>query len=63
MSRTLAKGLSALFSVMLLALCWGRLSHWLETNLQVDATVAFTTMLALLAVCAALTVRFVRERL
>ena len=63
MSRSLTNGVYTLLLVLLLVLFWGPLSHWLETAFHVDATIAFITTMATLAVTVALTVRFVRERL
>jgi hypothetical protein len=63
MSRSLANSLYALLLVILLVLFWGPLSRLLETTLRVEAMAAFVTTIALLAVGAALTVRFVRSRL
>jgi hypothetical protein len=63
MSRSFANSLYAFLLLILLVLFWGRLSQWIEMTLQMDATITFITTIALLAVVAALNVRFVRARL
>jgi hypothetical protein len=63
MSRRVANGLYGLLLVILLVLFWGRLSHWIGLNLQMDAATVSMTLIALIAVCAAFMGRLVRERL
>jgi hypothetical protein len=63
MSRTLANSLYGFLVLVALVLFWGPLSRWLEDTFHMDAVAAFVTTIALLAVAAALTVRFIRQRL
>jgi hypothetical protein len=63
MSRSLANSLYGLLVILSLVFFWGPLSRWLEDTLHMDAVAAFVTTIALIAIMAAITVRFVRQRL
>jgi len=63
MSRSLANSLYGFLVILSLAFFWGPLSRWLEDTLHMDATIAFVTTIASIAILAAITVRFVHQRL